>query len=95
MIDRQWSEGTTEEEYVADLQRIVEDADTQLLIYDRGQGPVAAAIGPNRIPVRRLEAMAQPYLFIAYSADRGSIITGYQVSQLSQVNVTEKPLWLT
>lgn len=94
LVDRQWVHGTTMQQYLEDLQQLAIDPFTRLMVYDRGQGVVAAAFGPNRIPASRLGAMAQPYLLVIYSADRSSIITGYQVSELDQVGIGDEPLWL-
>jgi hypothetical protein len=94
VLDRQWANGTSIDEYVADLRQLVALSDTMFVIYDRGQGPIVGAFGPNRIPVARRGDMYQPYLYVVYSADRGSIITGYQVSGLNVIDVSDDPLWL-
>ena len=95
IVDRQWNDGTTMEQYISDLHQLSRDPDTQLLVYDRGSGAVAAAFGPNRINAERLGSRALPYLFVVYSADRSSIITGYQTSSYSALNVSDEPLWLS
>ncbi len=94
LIDRQWANGTTVDEYVSDLRYAASDPDARIVIYDRGQGPIAGAFSPNRVPVNRVGTMSLPWLYVVYSADRSSIVTGYQVSGLDVISVSGNPLWL-
>jgi hypothetical protein len=95
VIDRQWAHGTTIDEYLSDLRQLALVPSSDFVVYDRGQGPIAAVIGPNSTPPERLGPMALPYLFVVYSADRSCIITGYQISDIRELHVSDGPLWLT
>lgn len=90
----QWAEETTEEEYLEDLRDAASSPAARLVLYSLRGGNVAAVVSDNRLPAGRLGPDSLQHVFVAYSADRGTIITGYQVSGLERVNVSEEPLWL-
>jgi hypothetical protein len=90
----QWAEGTTEEEYLEDLHSAAQDPSAQLILYTLRGGVVAAVVSDNPVPEGRRGPDALEYLFVAYSADRATIITGYQVSGVETLKLSEDPLWL-
>lgn len=90
----QWAEGTTEDRYLEDLRSAVQDPYAQLVLYTLRGGNVAAVVSDNPVPEVRRGPDALEYLFVAYSADRATIITGYQVSGVEALNLSEDPLWL-
>lgn len=94
--DEQWTEGTTVDQYVDDLRRAIRDPAARLALYIRRGGHLAGVLAETAriIPTERLGAQALPLLFVVYSADRGIIVTGYQVSSLERVRLPEDVRWL-
>ena len=90
----QWAEGTTEEDYLEDLRSAARDPSARLVLYTLRGGNVAAVLSDNTVPEGRRGPYALDHLFVAYSADRATIITGYQVSGVETLNLSEDPLWL-
>jgi hypothetical protein len=93
--EKQWADGTNVSEYLEDLHQVAGDPSSRIVLYDSGRGPVAGAFGPNTIPSERLGRHAELYVFMVYSVDRSSIITGYQVSDMSKVSIPTGAQWLT
>ena len=96
VMDKQWAEGTTEEQYMSDLQRAVHSPDARLVVYRRQGGAIAATLCPTdtSLPPIRRGADVLPLLLVVYSADRGIIISGYQISALDQADIPREALWL-
>lgn len=90
----QWAEGTTEEEYLEDLRSAARDPSARLVLYTLRGGNIAAVVSDNPSPEGHRGPNALEYLFVAYSADRATIITGYQMSGVEALNLSEDPLWL-
>jgi len=61
-----------------------------------GGGAIALAIAATAdvIPPPRLGAGAQALLVMVYSADRGTIVSGYQASSLARIRIGENAIWL-
>lgn len=95
--DEQWRRGTTLSQYLDDLQAAVRSRDARLAIYWRRGGAIAATLTPTGavVPPGRLGDDTLPALFVVYSADRGIILSGYQVSGLETVGIPEDVIWLT
>ncbi len=95
--DRQWTEGTTEADYLADLRAAARQPDARLLIYARHDEHHAAVIAPTAlvVPRDRRGARVLPNLLVVYSAERSAIRTGYQFSDLAEVRIPEDARWLT
>lgn len=91
--DRQWAEGTTEAQYVADLRAAARHPDARIFLYERRGGVFAAILAPNTVPAERRGALGRPFVFVAYSADWGKITTGYQTAGRSNLSIGEA-LWL-
>jgi hypothetical protein len=91
--DDQWAFGTTAAEYLADLWQAARSPDARIVLYQRRGGCLAAIIAQNRIPAERRGADALPWLLVVFSADRGTIITGYQTSSDMLSNIPEDGLW--
>ena len=96
VADGQWRAGTTAEQFVADLHAAVRVPGSQLAVFERRGGGIAATIAPiNGItPPLRTGGGALPHLILVYAADRGCIITGYQFSKLDQIGIPERAQWL-
>jgi hypothetical protein len=94
--DRQWAEGTTATAYVEDLRRAVRLPSAQLAIFERRGGPIAAAIVATEdvLPAARRGPAWLSRLVVIYSADRASILTGYQFSTLEELALPESVQWL-
>ena len=91
----QWAAGTTEEEYVRDLQVAIAYA-TSIGVYDRRGGNVAAAFCPSRtaVPSQRRGSDMQPNLIVIHSADWGTLISGYGFSTMEKLVLGEVVTWL-
>jgi hypothetical protein len=92
----QWAEGTTATTYTADLRRAVQHAEARLSLYYRRGGCIAVTLTPTDLvlsPAQR-GPDSRPILLVVYSADRGIILSGYQVSALAQTGIPQEALWL-
>ena len=96
VVERQWARGTTEVHYLADLRHAVRDSLARLTIYRRRSGHLAATVTPTDRAVASIRRgpRSLPELVVIYSADRGIIVTGYQVSKREQAQIPEEALWL-
>lgn len=95
-IERQWAVGTTAEQYTDDLRRAIRAPSARLVVYERQGGHLAATITPTSasVPAARRGPRALPWLLVIYSADRGIIVTGYQVSALETISMPQEVRWL-
>jgi hypothetical protein len=97
MDERQWAMGTTAVQYLADLRRAVRHASARLAVYERRGGVIAVTLTPTSAAVSasRRTPESLPSLLVVFSADRGIILTGYQVSAPDRTGVPEDARWLT
>jgi hypothetical protein len=75
--DRQWPEGVTIQEYVADLQRAILHPQVGVWTYQYFQRPYASFLAPSHVTDAPLPL---PYIFVVYDPYFGTITTGYQAS---------------
>ncbi len=96
VADRQWTEDTSAADYLADLRRAVRAPAARPALYTRRGGRIAVTLTPtaDAVPNDRRAASSLPEILVVYSADRGMIITGYQVSSLSQTGIPAEARWL-
>ncbi len=96
VADRQWTEDTSAADYLADLRRAVRAPAAWLALYTRRGGHMAVTLTPtaDAVPSARRAASSLPEILVVYSADRGMIITGYQVSSSSQTGIPTEARWL-
>jgi hypothetical protein len=94
LVDRQWVEGTDEATYLTDLRAMVRDPAARLVVYQRQGGHIAGVFDPNRLPPERRGSNALAWLYVVYSADRGTIVSGYQASGLGEIDIPEGARWL-
>lgn len=94
LLEDQWKDGTSAEEYLGDLRAAILDTRARLVVYHRRGGSIAGIFATNSVPITRRGAKQEPYLYVVYSADRGIIVSGYQVSGVEQINISGEPLWL-
>lgn len=94
--EHQWVAGTAEADYVADLRQAVRVAQARLGVYERRGGSIAVALAPTAVavPATRRTSESLPDTLVVYSADRGIMLSGYQVSGLAETGVPEDVLWL-
>lgn len=94
--ERQWASGTTSVRYVADLRRAVRHPLSRLAIYERRGGHIATILATTVAVVAEARRGSQtlPNLLVAYSADRGIIVSGYQVTGLVTTGIPQEALWL-
>lgn len=94
--EKQWVDGTTEGEYLADLRNAIRNGGARLAIYERRGGNIASVVAEtaNIIPDSRRGQDSLPLLFVAYSADRGIIVSGYQASILGEISIPKRARWL-
>jgi hypothetical protein len=97
VLERQWAAGTTADDYLADLRQAVRSPQRRLAIYLRRGGHLAATISPtlSGVPASRRGPEALPWLLVVYSADRGIIVSGYQISGSETAAIPEDARWLT
>jgi hypothetical protein len=55
---------------------------------------MAGALAPNNVPPARLGTAASPWLYVVYSADRGTIVSGYQVGGVETIRLPGDERWL-
>ena len=96
IVDQQWAVGTTGAAYVADLRNAVRHPTSELAVYERRGGHVAVVLAPTAavvVPTARGRRWL-PGLLVTYSADRGIIVTGYQVSSRAAASIPSGARWL-
>ena len=95
VVEEQWAIGTTEEQYVADLHSIVDDAELRMVVYRSRDGQCKLGLlAPNRLPRERLGGNSEKLLWVVYSANYGTITTGYQVSSVDRITIPKGARWL-
>lgn len=96
VIEKQWAEGTTEEQYLADLRRAASWVAARLVVFERRGGFLAATITPTDLVISaaRRGPRSLPAVLVIYAADRGIIVSGYQFSSLETVRIPEEARWL-
>lgn len=94
--DEQWRLHTTEQQYLDDIRNAIRDLPARLGLYERRGGTIAAIVTETArvVPAERLGPVWLPVFFVAYSADRGIILTGYQASTIGRLSVPEDVQWL-
>ncbi|HLH23415.1 MAG TPA: hypothetical protein VK066_12910 [Chloroflexota bacterium] len=92
--DAQWTDDTTVEQYLDDLRQAASDARARLALYRARGGCVAGIFAPNQVPTARQGEGALPWLYVVYSADRGTIVSGYQVSSEQTIRLPGDERWL-
>ena len=85
-FDRQWPPGTSVEQFVADLHRAVRHPDVQVWTYRWLNESFAGFLAPSHVQ----EVVApEAFIFVAYSADYGTIKTGFQASSAEAIFTDE------
>ncbi len=80
--EEQWPPGTTDAQYVADLQKAVLHPDVQICCYRYYQQPFVGFLSPSHVQGVK---GARVFIFVAYSPLYGTITTGYQASGVDEI----------
>lgn len=95
VVDQQWAESTTTQQYLDDLRAAARHPSARVAVgIPAGSAPLLYLFAPNEIPEQRRGPKALPLLFVLYSTISGVIITGYQVSGLKMVRLPQGARWL-
>ena len=96
VIEEQWIEGTTAPQYIADLRRAVRSRAIRLAVYVSGEDHRVAVIArtDRAVPPVRRGPRPEELLLVVYSANRGIIVTGYQVSSVAATSIPPGATWL-
>lgn len=88
--------GTAAQQYVADLRQAVRSVTARLIVFERRGGFIAATITETDrvISAERQGPSVLSNLLVVYSADRGTILTGYQFFTLTQTGIPRGARWL-
>ena len=76
-LDEQWPPGTTLETYVRDLRQAIRHPEAQVWTYRYYGAPALGFLSPSHIPGA---PASTPFIFVAYSPQYGTLITGYQTA---------------
>jgi len=87
---RQWPITTSPESYLNDLQTFAKRDDVKMLLYERRGGNMVAFIGSSPYT----EKGSEKNMIVVYSADHGMIVSGYQFSDFTNLNLGTNQRWL-
>jgi len=95
LLEGQWAEGTTAEQYLTDLKSVINAPDLQKAVYRSKDGQIVLGLlGRNRLPPERMGKNPKQFLWVIYSTDYGTITSGYQVSGIEWIRVPEGVRWM-
>jgi hypothetical protein len=96
VVDRQWGSSTGATDYLEDLHRSVLWPSALLAVYARRGGHTATVLTGTEdvLPAARRGPEWLPEFAVIYSADRGTIVTGYQFSSLATLALPDELRWL-
>lgn len=94
--ERQWVDGTTVDEYLADLRASARHPAARVLVYERSGEAFAATISLTTqvVPSRRRGTGSLPLLLVVYSASYGVVRSAYMYSDFSELDMPEAIRWL-
>ncbi len=97
VAEQQWAVGTTAQAYVDDLHAAARLPSARLAVYERRGGNMAAVLTSTAeaVPSERIGAEFRPDMLVLYAADRGAIISGYQITSLLETGIPGDARWLT
>ena len=77
LVEKQWADDVTVDEYLAHLHGVVRQPDLRVAVYrGRDRRVFLGLLSPNRIPNNRLGERYAAFLWVVYAADYGKIVTG-------------------
>lgn len=80
--EEQWPTGTTDVQYVADLQKAILHPHVQIWSYRYYRQPFVGFLSPSHIQGVK---GARVFIFVVYSPLYGTITTGYQASSVDEI----------
>jgi hypothetical protein len=94
--EEQWVDGTTTDEYLADLRASARHPEARVLVYERTGDLFAATISPtfDVVPEHRIGRGGLSHLLVVYSALYGTVRTAYMYSDFSELDMPEALRWL-
>lgn len=96
VVEGQWATDTDADAYVDTLRAAVRLPAAQLVVYPRRGGPIAGILAhiEHVLTARQRGPGTLPWLYVAYSGDRGMIISGYRASSPDTLGIPPGALWL-
>jgi hypothetical protein len=96
VIEGQWTAGTTGGQYLEDLRRAFIAPSARLAVYPRRGDTIAATVTPtaDAVPLERRTLKSLPDLLVIYSANWGTILSGYQISGVERTGIPQEAKWL-
>lgn len=94
VYDGQWVDGTTAQQYVADLHAAVQQETARIVVYERGGTAMAAVLAPHTIPVARQGPQAEDTVFVVYAADNGFLVSAYQTAGVAKLDISQEARWI-
>lgn len=96
VLDEQWADGTTPEQYLADLRASIRDDSARFGVGkpSGNSAPLVYVFADNLVPQRRRGRYAEPLMFVLYGVADDVIITGHMVSGMDTVRKAEDFRWL-
>ncbi|MBI4318674.1 MAG: hypothetical protein HY675_09305 [Chloroflexi bacterium] len=95
LVEHDWAEDVTPKEYVDHLRAVTNDPALRKAVYVRRDKRLfMGLLAPNKIPVALLGRNQSAFLWIVYSADYGTIVTGYQVRGIEEITLPKDVRWL-
>jgi hypothetical protein len=94
--DGQWIDGTTADDYLADLRAAAQHPHARVLVYERAGDLCAATISATRDVVipERLGPRPESHVLVVYSARHSVVRTAYMYSEFSELDMPEGVWWL-
>ena len=80
--DQQWLTETTTVQYIADLHTAISHIDVKIWTYRYANQPFIGFMAPSHV---QNVPKPEPYIFVAYSPQYGTLTTGYQASAAATV----------
>ncbi|MCX6022384.1 MAG: hypothetical protein NTZ05_11780 [Chloroflexi bacterium] len=96
LVDYRWTDTTSVEQYLSDMRNAVRHSTSRLAVYRRRGGSMALIVTPTHevLALERRSEKSLGLLAVLHSADRGIMVSGYQISGLSELALPEDIQWL-
>ncbi len=94
LANEQWSNTTTKEEFLRDIERAVLHPDVALAVYETRRTNYAAVVAPNVVSRSRLGRQPGKLMVVPYSANRGRIVSAWQARDEENLLVPERARWI-
>lgn len=97
LINQQWVYGTTADQLLDDFRRTATAPSSRFGVSKRGPAStlIVQAATDQVVSTAHRGPQAGPHILVFYSANRGMIVSGYQVDDVTLVAVTRHVRWLT